>query len=156
MAPAELDRSDAEQTTMPAPPPAPGDLLLGRGARFEGKLTFQGTVRIDAEFIGSIVTNDVLVVGEGARLKADISCGTVVVHGEIEGDITATTAVELYRPAKVRGNVTTPSLSVEAGVLFQGSSRMGQPVEAKRSRSASRPSPEVETPGAPSPADGVP
>ena len=48
--------------------PAAGDLLLGRGVRFEGKLTFAGTVRIDAKFKGSIFTNDVLVVGEHARI----------------------------------------------------------------------------------------
>ena len=54
----------------PAVASAPSDLLLGRGARFEGKLTFEGTVRIDATFIGSIVTNDVLVVGEAARIDA--------------------------------------------------------------------------------------
>src|SRR5438067_2360357 len=50
--------------------PAASDLLLGRGVRFEGKLTFAGTVRIDASFVGTIVTADVLVVGEGARIDA--------------------------------------------------------------------------------------
>jgi len=44
--------------------------------RFEGKLTFAGTVRIDASFVGTIVTNDVLVVGEAARIDANITCGT--------------------------------------------------------------------------------
>src|SRR6266478_6127349 len=62
--------------------PAASDLLLGRGVRFEGKLTFAGTVRIDASFVGTIVTDDVLVVGEAARIDANITCGTIVVHGE--------------------------------------------------------------------------
>jgi hypothetical protein len=59
-------------------PTASGDLnaLLGRGSEFEGKLTFEGTVRIDGKFNGNIVTNDVLVVGEGAKIQAEISCGT--------------------------------------------------------------------------------
>ena len=83
----------------------PGDLLLGAGAEFEGKLTFAGTVRIDAKFKGSIVTNDVLVVGEHARMDADITCGTVIVYGEVNGNIKAKTAVELHHPAKLRGNV---------------------------------------------------
>ena len=64
-----------------------GDLLLGQGAEFEGKLTFAGTVRIDAKFKGSIVTNDVLVVGEHAHIDADITCGTVIVYGEVNGNI---------------------------------------------------------------------
>ena len=105
-------------------PAAPSDLLLGRGARFEGKLTFEGTVRIDATFIGSIVTNDVLVVGEAARIDADITCGTIIVHGEVNGNIQAKTGVEIHRAGKVRGDLETPSLMIERGALFQGASRM--------------------------------
>ncbi len=101
------------------------DLLLGEGAEFEGKLTFKGTVRIDAKFKGSILTDDVLVVGEHARIEAEISCGTVIVHGEVRGNIKAKTAIELHHPAKVRGNLETPSLTVEKGVILQGELKMG-------------------------------
>jgi cytoskeletal protein CcmA (bactofilin family) len=101
-----------------------GDLLLGHGAEFEGKLTFAGTVRIDAKFKGSIMTNDVLVVGEHARIDADITCGTVIIHGEVNGNVRAKTAVELRHPAKMRGNVESPSLTIEKGVVFQGESKM--------------------------------
>lgn len=105
-------------------PAASGDLLLGHGAEFEGKLTFAGTVRIDAKFKGSIFTNDVLVVGEHARIDADITCGTVIVHGEVNGNIKAKAAVELRHPARVRGDIESPSLVIEKGVLFQGECRM--------------------------------
>jgi cytoskeletal protein CcmA (bactofilin family) len=123
---------ERQETVVPAParredapaPTAPSDLLLGRGARFEGKLTFEGTVRIDATFIGSIVTNDVLVVGEAARIDADITCGTIIVHGEVNGNIQAKTGVEIHRTGKVRGDLETPSLMIERGALFQGASRM--------------------------------
>ncbi len=106
-------------------PSANGDLLLGEGAEFEGKLTFAGTVRIDAKFKGSIVTNDVLVVGEHAKIEADITCGTVIVYGEVNGNIKAKAAVELHHPAKLRGNVESPSLAIDKGVVFQGESKMG-------------------------------
>ena len=75
--------------------PTASDLLLGRGVRFEGKLTFAGTVRIDASFVGTIVTDDVLVVGEAARIDANITCGTIVVHGEVNGNIQAKAGVEI-------------------------------------------------------------
>jgi cytoskeletal protein CcmA (bactofilin family) len=100
------------------------DLLLGPGAEFDGKLTFRGTVRIDARFKGSIVTNDVLVVGEHARIDAEITCGTVVVHGEVNGNVRASSAVELRRTARLRGDVTAPSVSVEKGALLQGAVKM--------------------------------
>jgi cytoskeletal protein CcmA (bactofilin family) len=116
---AMMKREDAPMTAAPS-----GDLLLGQGAEFEGKLTFAGTVRIDAKFRGSIVTNDVLVVGEHARIDAEITCGTVIVHGEVNGNIKAKIAVELRHPAKLRGNVESPSLVIEKGVLFQGETKM--------------------------------
>jgi cytoskeletal protein CcmA (bactofilin family) len=112
-----------EFTSVPAPS---GDLnaLLGRGSEFEGKLTFEGTVRIDGKFTGTIITNDVLVVGEGAKVSAEISCGTVIVHGEINGNVKAKSAVELHHPARMRGNIETPSLMIEKGVLFEGQAKM--------------------------------
>ncbi|GAC1344185.1 MAG: hypothetical protein NVS2B9_04830 [Myxococcales bacterium] len=121
----------AEEPSVPASreetsndPYVSSDLLLGAGAQFEGKLTFKGTVRIDAKFVGSIVTNDVLVVGERAKIDAEITCGTVVVHGEVNGNVKAKSGVELRRSAKVRGNVETSALSVEKGALLQGEVKM--------------------------------
>ncbi len=101
------------------------DLLLGAGAEFDGKLTFKGTVRIDARFTGSITTNDVLVVGESARIDAEITCGTVIVEGQVNGNIKATSVVELRPSAKVRGNIETPSIAVEKGSILQGEVKMG-------------------------------
>ncbi len=117
-------------------PSANGDLLLGEGAEFEGKLTFAGTVRIDAKFKGSIFTNDVLVVGEHAKIDADITCGTVIVYGEVNGNIKAKTAVELHHPAKLRGNVESPSLAIDKGVVFQGESKMGPAEKSSSPRAA--------------------
>lgn len=115
------------------------DLLLGAGAEFEGKLTFKGTVRIDAKFTGSIVTNDVLVVGEHARIDAEITCGTVVVCGEVNGNIKAKSAVEVHRSAKIRGNVETPSLMVEKGSLLQGEVRMATGEKGATAKPAAAP-----------------
>src|SRR6266545_4501591 len=107
-------------------PTATNDLnaLLGHGSEFEGKLTFEGTVRIDGKFTGTIVSGDVLVVGEGAKISAEITCGTVIVHGEVQGNIRAKSLVELHQPARVHGNLETPSLVIEKGVFFEGQCKM--------------------------------
>ena len=56
----------------------PGEInaLLGKGSEFEGKLLFEGTVRIDGKFKGEIKSSDTLIVGEGAKVEAEISVGT--------------------------------------------------------------------------------
>src|SRR3954452_11912356 len=115
--------------------PNASDLLLGRGVRFEGKLTFAGTAPIDASFVGTIVTDDVLVVGEAARIDANITCGTIVVHGEVNGNIQAKSGVEIKSAAKVRGDLETPALVVEKGAFFQGASRMDA-AKAARAKTA--------------------
>lgn len=122
-----LPMPTSKREELPTGPTAPGDLSLGHGAEFEGKLTFAGTVRIDARFKGSITTGDVLVVGQSAKVDAEITCGTVIVYGEVNGNIHAKTSIELHHPARVRGDIATPSLMVEKGVFFQGQSRMAEP-----------------------------
>ena len=115
--------------------PVASDLLLGRGVRFEGKLTFAGTVRIDASFVGTIVTDDVLVVGEAARIDANITCGNIVVQGEVNGNIQAKNGVEIRSTGKVRGDLETPALVVEKGAFFHGATRM-EPAKGLRAKTA--------------------
>jgi cytoskeletal protein CcmA (bactofilin family) len=98
--------------------------ILGPESSFEGKLSFQGTVRIDGRFSGEVVTNDVLVVGEGAVVKAEMDVGSIVINGEVNGNIRAKHAVEIHAPGKLRGNVETPKLVIDSGVVFEGSAKM--------------------------------
>jgi cytoskeletal protein CcmA (bactofilin family) len=99
--------------------------LLGRGTRFEGKLFFTGRLRIDGEFKGEIRADDVLVIGEGADVEASIEAGTVIVRGgSVRGDIRARIAIELYVPAKVTGNLFSPSVFIDRGVKLEGSCTM--------------------------------
>jgi cytoskeletal protein CcmA (bactofilin family) len=99
--------------------------LLGRGTHFEGKLHFEGRVRIDGVFKGEIRSDDTLVIGEGAEVHAEIDVATVIVRGGlVHGNIRAKTAIEVHSPAKVVGNLHSPSVFIDRGVEFQGSCRM--------------------------------
>lgn len=98
--------------------------FLGKGCEYDGKLTFEGSVRIDGKFSGEIFSNDILLVGEGAVVKAEIDVGTIIVSGVVEGNISAKKMVELKAPAFVKGTITTPALTIEQGVVFEGSSKM--------------------------------
>ena len=100
--------------------------LLGKGSEFEGKLTFEGQVRIDGKFSGQIFTKDTLVIGEGARVNAEVNAGTVIVNGLVEGNIRATQLIELHNPGRVKGNMETPALSIDKGVMFEGSCKMAR------------------------------
>ena len=114
---------------------------LGAGTQFEGQLGFEGTVRIDGSFSGSIHKGDKLVVGAGATVTAEITCESVVVHGEVTGNIRAGT-VELRQGARVRGDIATPSLVIERGALLEGHVK----VEAATAEVAPGTTPSVGTP----------
>lgn len=98
--------------------------LLGRGASFEGKLTFEGTVRIDGKFKGEVFSDDVLVIGEGAVVEAEIDIGEVIIQGTVIGNVKAKRSIEIHAPGRVKGDLTTPSLQIDKGVIFEGRSFM--------------------------------
>lgn len=111
------------------------DSLLGKGSEFDGKLTFEGQVRIDGKFSGQILTKDILTIGPNAKVNAEITAGTVIVNGQVEGTIRASALVELHPPARVKGSIETPALSIEKGVIFEGSTKM----EAQAAKPAAAP-----------------
>jgi cytoskeletal protein CcmA (bactofilin family) len=99
--------------------------LLGRGTRFEGKLYFEGRVRIDGVFKGEIKSDDTLIIGDGAEVHAEIDVATVIVRGgAVHGNVRASQAIEIHSPGKLIGNISSPSLFIERGVEFQGSCKM--------------------------------
>lgn len=123
--------------------------FLGKGCEYDGKLTFEGSVRIDGKFAGEIFSNDILLVGEGAVVKAEIDVGTIIVSGVVEGNITAKKMVELKAPAFVKGTITTPALTIEQGVVFEGSSKMEERSGRKNPSSGSPAKPVPPPPATP-------
>jgi cytoskeletal protein CcmA (bactofilin family) len=124
--------------------------LLGRGATFEGKLTFEGTVRIDGRFRGEVFTDDVLVIGEGATVEAEIDVGEIIIQGTVMGNIKAKRSIEIHAPGRVKGDVHTPSLQIDKGVVFEGRSFM------ESATSAPKPAPSPAAPMPPKPAGPMP
>lgn len=100
--------------------------ILGRDSSFEGKLTFEGTVRIDGRFSGEIRTDGTLIVGDGAEVQADIQAARVVVQGRVRGDVLASESLAIHAPARVEGNLSTPNLTIETGSFFEGHCRMSE------------------------------
>ena len=97
---------------------------MGEDAKFNGTLSFEGTVRIDGHFEGQVKTGDTLIIGESGFVSADIVAGTVICRGKVEGSITASQKVEIHVNSQVVGSVKTPSLFVEVGGLLDGNCEM--------------------------------
>ena len=120
--PARTERESIERQTAVS---GEVNAYLGKGSRVAGKLNFEGTVRVDGQVEGEIAAQDTLLIGETAIVNAQISGSTVIIKGKVTGDITARKRVEICAPGKLFGNVTTPSLVIQEGVIFEGHCSMG-------------------------------
>jgi len=94
-----------------------------------GEAVFKGMLRVDGNLTGQISSDDgTLLVGTNGQVDANVNVSIATVHGTVNGDIVASTRIELGRTAKVVGNIQTPALVVEQGAVLEGSCRMLQPI----------------------------
>lgn len=99
--------------------------LLGRGTKFQGKLIFEGRIRIDGEFSGEVFSQDVLILGENAEVRAEIEVGTLIVRGaSLWGNVRASQLVEIYAPSRIFGDIQTSQIFLDKGVIFEGNCTM--------------------------------
>ena len=97
---------------------------MGEDTIFNGLLNFTGTVRIDGKFEGQVITEDTLIIGETGHLTAEISAGTVICMGYVEGTVMASQKIEIHSTSKVVGNIKSPALHIELGGVFDGTCDM--------------------------------
>ena len=104
--------------------------LIDQAAEIEGKCTFSGTVMMNGKCQGEIVSTDTLVIGETAVVKASIEAATLIVHGELTGNVHASVRVELRGKAHLVGDVETPLLIGAEGARFDGHCEMKAAAQA--------------------------
>ena len=98
--------------------------FVGEGTTFKGVLMYEGTIRIDGRVEGEIITDGNLVVGKNAVVEAEIKVGKISITGKVVGSITAKKVVEIHPSGRVYGDIKTPALIIEEGVIFQGNCQM--------------------------------
>jgi cytoskeletal protein CcmA (bactofilin family) len=98
----------------------PNNSVIGENSVFEGRFYVSGSILIEGKFDGEIKTEDHLTVGPTGKVKTDIYARRVTIGGTLIGNITASEEVDLLANGKVLGNIVTPKLNVEDGVLIQG------------------------------------
>jgi cytoskeletal protein CcmA (bactofilin family) len=101
--------------------------FLGAGTEFQGTLTFDGTIRVDGKLSGEVISDDTLIVGEGAEVEAEINVGILVSWGNIKGNVRAADRIQLHESSELQGNISAPRLTIAEGAFFNGSCEMPQP-----------------------------
>ncbi len=99
--------------------------FLGHEAVFDGTINFKGTIRLDGKVKGKIVSDDgTVIIGEKASVEAEISVKTVIIKGSVSGLVQAKDRIEAYPPARISGELKAPTISIESGVVFNGTCSM--------------------------------
>jgi cytoskeletal protein CcmA (bactofilin family) len=99
--------------------------FLGHETVFDGTIEFKGTVRLDGKVKGKIVSNDgTVIIGDKATVEAEIDVETVIIKGSVTGKVQARNRIEAYPPARILGELQAPTISIDSGVVFNGSCSM--------------------------------
>ncbi len=110
------------------------DSVIAANCVINGDLKLAGMTRIDGQVEGEITTEGELIVGESAAIKANILGKVVIVLGRVEGHIKCTERLELHAGAHVTGDVLSPRVMMEDGVLFEGRCWMAEQRKSAEAR----------------------
>lgn len=97
--------------------------VISKGSSFKGEIVTEGGTRIDGSFEGSLTVKGPLVIGENARIVADITADAVSVAGSVKGNITAK-KVDIMRTGRIYGDLITGAFTTEEGGFLRGQVRM--------------------------------
>jgi cytoskeletal protein CcmA (bactofilin family) len=93
---------------------------IGEESFFQGRFAIRGNLRIDGRFEGEALIVDQLQIGPKAKVKTNIMATIVVVEGVIVGNIAASRRILLLSTARVLGDIKTPELVIQDGVVLEG------------------------------------
>lgn len=109
-----------------APTNRPTATIIAKGVKVEGDFASDGDVQIEGEVKGSIATKGKLTVGPDAIIHAEVKAGDAVISGTVQGNVVVERRVDLKSTAKLSGDLTSESLTVEAGAKVNGKVLVGQ------------------------------
>jgi cytoskeletal protein CcmA (bactofilin family) len=127
-APTAAAAVNIDSARQPAPTQARTDAkesLLSAGLTIEGKIEGSGHVRIAGNFKGDVNVQGNLTIEAGAKVTGAVRANTVVVGGELEGNIDAAARVELLQTGVLNGDLKAGSLTVAAGSRMRGRAEFG-------------------------------
>ena len=101
--------------------------VLSDTTSFNGIMKFKTSLKINGKFNGEIISEGFLIVGERATVKANIKADSVVIAGEVKGNVEARERLELLSTGKLYGNIKTKKLKMADGVIFEGKCEMIRP-----------------------------
>jgi cytoskeletal protein CcmA (bactofilin family) len=123
------------------------ETVLGRNSVLEGSFRCSANVRIDGVFTGSLEVSGNMLIGETARITADINARNISIAGTVNGNVNGR-KVQILRTGRIKGDIRATALTTEEGAFIDGKITMiGQePEPVNENPAEARPSLEVAAP----------
>jgi cytoskeletal protein CcmA (bactofilin family) len=112
----------------PAAPVSKIETIVGPNAHFRGDIQSDGGVRVDGIIEGTIDITGNLVIGEGAKIVAEINANNISISGAVKGNVSGN-RVEILETGRVWGDLTINSLLLNEGAYLRGQTTMHGDIE---------------------------
>jgi len=125
---------------------------IGKSVVIKGELSGSEDLTIEGQVEGKIeLRQNVLTIGQNARIKAQVFAKAVVILGEVTGNVTASDKVDIRDNGSVDGDIASPRVAIAEGAHFRGSIDMQRTgAKAGDTKSESKPaSPPAQTAATP-------
>lgn len=112
---------------------------LASDVEITGSIKFSNDLIIDGKIDGEVLSDGSLTIGENAVIKGEIKTKSVVVFGQVNGNIEVREHCDLKKDARIVGDIKAGTLSIEGGASFMGQSAVGES-SGSSTRASSSPS----------------
>jgi cytoskeletal protein CcmA (bactofilin family) len=129
--PAPASSADIPRRAGAVPAGAAKESLIAADVTIEGKIEGAGHVRIAGRFKGDVNVQGNVTIEQGAHVTGQIAAATIMVSGEVHGNITASSRVELLETGIINGDLKAAVLTVAAGSRMRGNADFGWPDQSK-------------------------
>jgi cytoskeletal protein CcmA (bactofilin family) len=110
---------------------------IGKSVIIKGELNGSEDLAIEGQVEGKIeLRQNVLTIGPNGKIKAQVFAKSVVILGEVTGNVTATEKVDIRDNGSVDGDITAPRVAIAEGAHFRGSIDMQRTGAAKAEHKA--------------------
>ena len=109
--------------------PGATDTLIGEGSRFEGNMNSRASLRIEGEIKGDIECEGDVTIGEKGVAYSNITARNAFIAGTVHGSVSTSEVLNITETGKVFGTISSKTIHIVAGALFQGTCKMDHPAE---------------------------
>lgn len=105
------------------------ETIIGKNTMIKGSIIGKGAIRIDGQFEGDINTVGNIMVGDNAKITAEVKALNATIAGTIKGNIEVSEKLELLSTAKIYGDINAGTLIINGGTIFRGVCETQQGIE---------------------------